>query len=205
MRPGRFTGHIRELPPEDLIKLLYCSDRDAAANSSSEIETHASLHIFTPALIEILNDERHPNRRIAQWCVLDLFEDLGSFCYDDAEQIAAIDAMAGFIKRATDDYARAVFKAGSVLGGQVTHPAAASRLIDCLTAPNRIGRRSAIHGLFHVVEWNPQMKGEVVAVLRAHMENEPDPQLKDFTERMAEDIENSRYEHNPEPLFSDEA
>src|SRR5688572_4006114 len=105
-RPGRFTGHIRDLSPSDIVKLLYCRDRDIANEARTEIETHASQRVFTPALVQILNDRRHPYRRSAQWCVLDLFEDLPSFCRHEDEEEAAIEAMRDLIWDAEDDYAR---------------------------------------------------------------------------------------------------
>ncbi|MFI5387646.1 MAG: hypothetical protein ACHQ50_16175, partial [Fimbriimonadales bacterium] len=71
---GLFTGHVRDVQPEGLLKLLYCEDRDVANDARIEIETHTNSHQFTAALIYILRDTRHPNRRSAQWCVLDLFE-----------------------------------------------------------------------------------------------------------------------------------
>ncbi|MFX8988315.1 hypothetical protein ABTN23_19740, partial [Acinetobacter baumannii] len=74
------------------------------------------------ALLEILRDREHPMRRIAQWCVLDLFEDLPSYFPDDEGQKQAVDAMSGLLWDAEDDYARTVFKAGVVLGGHVPPP-----------------------------------------------------------------------------------
>jgi hypothetical protein len=202
-RSGRFTGHVRDLPPIDLLKLLYCEDRDAANDARIEIETHASTGVFTPALIEILRDERHPYRRSAQWCVLDLFEDLPSFCDGNGLEVRAVQAMRDLIWNAPDDYARATFKAGVVLGGHIPHKHG-TVLIDCLAAPSRIGRRSAIHGLFHVVEWIPERREEVVSALRGHAEREPEPSLREFAESIARDVEAGELEHVPEPLFEDE-
>lgn len=204
LREGRYTGLVRDLPPEDLLKLLYCEDRDIAHSASVEIETHASMRIFTPALIEILKDGRHPNRRIAQWCVLDLFEDLPSFCSGPQEESRAVDAMAGLLWEASDDYARAIFKAGVVLGGHVPHALGFPALMRGLDAPSRIGRRSAIHGLFHVVEWQPETRAKIVQTLRTHAERESDPQLEEFATLMARDIEAGDYDHIPEPVFADE-
>lgn len=203
-QPGRFTGHLRDLRPEDLVRLLYCVDRDVAHHASVEIETHASLRIFTPALIEILKDARHPNRRVAQWCVLDLFEDLPSFASDVQQEQEAADAMAGLLWDATDDYARTVFKAGVVLGGHLPRNYGAAALKRSLDAPSRIGRRSAIHGLFHIVEWQPEMRDEIVKVLGSHAALERDPQLREFTERMVKDIADGEFDHFTEPVFTDE-
>ena len=79
------------------------------------------------------------------------------------------------IWNASDDYGRAIYKAGVVIGGHLPHEHGGPVLMDCLNSPNKVGRRSAIHGLFHVVEWNPAMKEQVVARLKAHVEAETDP------------------------------
>ncbi len=202
---GRFKRHIRDLPPEDVLKLLYCSDRDVAHQASVEIETHVSLKIFTPALIEILKDRKHPNRRVAQWCVLDLFEDLPGFCADEKQENEAVEAMAGILWDAEDDFARTTFKAGVVLGGHLPHKSGGPVLLRSLKAPSPFGRRSAIHGLFHVVEWQQEMRDEVVAALRAHSKIEDNDQLKEFAVLLASDIELAEYDHIPEPVFPGES
>lgn len=204
-KPGRFTGHFRDLPPGDLVKLLYCRDRDVANEARTEIETHASQRIFTPALVAILNDRRHPYRRSAQWCVLDLFEDLPSFCRDEDEEHAAVQAMRDLIWDAEDDYARTIYKAGVVLGGHLPHKHGGPILLECLNAPSKIGRRSAIHGLFHVVEWLPDLKTGVLLALREVAEDDPEPILRDFARQMALDIEAGGIDHHPEPIFPEEA
>jgi hypothetical protein len=201
---GRFTGHIRELPPKDLVRLLYCPDRDVANQAQIEIDTHASNRVFTPALIAILCDRRHPHRRSAQWCVLDLFEDLPSFAANNEQAHLAVYAMRNLLWDAEDDYARTVYKAGVVLGGHLTHDLGAPALIECLRAPSKIGRRSAIHGLFHVVEWQPETKERVVAELRKVAATDPEPMLRDFAHMMARDIEDDDMDHIPEPVFPDE-
>lgn len=203
-RDGRFTGHISELSPLDLLKLLYCRDRDVAHEARGVIEAQASSRVFLPALIAILEDRRHPYRRSAQWCVLDLFEDLPSFCEHEDEERAAVAAMKGLIWDADDDYARTIYKAGVVLGGHIPYTYGGPTLIECLRAPSRIGRRSAIHGLFHVVEWMPDLRDTVVAALREEAGNETDPQLKQFAIDMARDIENQDPDHIPEPVFPEE-
>jgi hypothetical protein len=202
---GRFAGHIRDLEPADLLKLLYCSDRDVASDARIEIETHAHGHQFTPALIYILRDSRHPNRRSAQWCVLDLFEDLPSFARTPEEESEAVQAMKELIWNAEDDYARTIYKAGVVLGGHIPHKHGGPTLLECLEAPSKIGRRSAIHGLFHVVEWLPSMREQVVDALREHADKESDPALRDFARLMARDIAAGAYDHIPEPVFAGEA
>ena len=204
-KEGRFTGHFRDLSPADLVKLLYCHDRDVANEASTEIETHASKHVFTPALIAILSDRRHPNRRSAQWCVLDLFEDLPRFCQSEAEEEEAVRAMRDLIWDAEDDYARTIYKAGVVLGGHLPHKHGGPVLLECLNAPSKIGRRSAIHGLFHVVEWLPDLKTGVVMALREQAEEDPDPILRDFARQMSLDIEAGGIDHHPEPVFPEES
>lgn len=202
---GRFSGHIRDLNPEQLLKLLYCWDRDIASDARTEIETHAQGRQFTPALISILRDDRHPNRRSAQWSVLDLFEDLPSFAQTAEEEHDAVDAMKSLIWNAEDDYARTIYKAGVVLGGHIPHKLGGPTLLACLHAPSKIGRRSAIHGLFHVVEWLPSMRDEVVEALQRHAEVEPIPELKEFARLMSRDIAHGDYDHIPEPTFPEES
>ena len=202
---GPFTGHLRDLQPDDLLKLLYCEDRDVSNDARVEIETHTDVHQFTPALVSILRDDRHPNRRSAQWCVLDLFEDLPSFCRTLDEQVDAVQAMRDLIWAADDDYARTIYKAGVVLGGHIPHKLGGPTLLECLHAPSRIGRRSAIHGLFHVVEWMPSMRDEVVLALQRAGASETDSQLREFARLMSRDIAHADYDHIPEPVFPEEA
>ena len=202
--PGRFTGHIRDLPPIDLLRLLYCPDRDVASESRTEIETHASSKLFFPALLAILRDERHPNRRSAQWCVLDLFEDLPSFAETPDEEVAAVQAIRDLLWTATDDYARTMYKAGVVLGGHMPHEHGGPVLIEILKAPSKVGRRSAIHGLFHVVEWHQDTKPKVIAALRSVAASDPEGQLREYAASMAADIEAGNYEHVEEPVFPEE-
>jgi hypothetical protein len=203
-RTGRFVGHINELTPSELVRLLYCRDRDVANQAQIEIETHASNRVFTPALIAILRDRRHPDRRSAQWCVLDLFEDLPSFCVNDEQELQAVQSMRNLLWDAEDDYARTVYKAGVVLGGHLTTKHGGTALLECLRSPSKIGRRSAIHGLFHIVEWQPDMRETVVAELRKAAETDPEPQLREFAMLMARDIQEGDMDHIPEPVFADE-
>lgn len=202
--PGRYEGKIRDLNPSQLVRLLYCPDRDIANEARIEIETHASSQLFTAALVRILRDERHPDRRIAQWCVLDLYEDLPSFCPTPDDVAEAIRAVHDFIYHAPDDYARSTYKAGVVLGGHVATDQAADALLDCVQAPSRYGRRSAIHACFHLAEWLPQRTPDIVATLRRAAEQDPEPQLRSYAAQMASDIERSAADHIIEPIFSDE-
>ncbi len=202
---GRYTGHIRDLSPTDLVKLLYCRDRDLANEAHTVIDTHASQRVFTPALVAILKDRKHPYRRSAQWCVLDLFEDLPSFCRNEDEEEAAITAIRDLIWDAEDDYARTIYKAGVVLGGHIPHKHGGPILLECLSAPSKFGRRSAIHGLFHVVEWLPNLRGGVVLALREVAEEDPDPLLREFASQMSKDIEAAGLDHHMEPIFPEEA
>lgn len=201
---GRFTGHIPELAYEDLLKLLYCSDRDVANDARIEIDSHASSGVFAPALIEVLRDRRHPWRRSAQWCVLDLFEDLPSFCHTESDLKDALNVMKGLLWDAEDDFARTTFKAGVVLGGHLPGTVGGPVLLECLAAPSRIGRRAAIHGLFHVVEWDPTQRTVVVEALRSAAAKDAEPQLRDFAKQMASDIESGSSDHVTEPLFPGE-
>lgn len=200
----RFDGHVRELAPLELLKLLYCVDRDVAHDAQVEIESHASTKIFGPALIAILLDACHPQRRSAQWCVLDMFEDLPSFFDGNDDELRAIEAIRGLIWRADDDYARTIYKAGVVLGGHVCTEASAAALISCIEAPSKIGRRSAIHAVFHLAEWMPSKREAILAALNKAGESDPEPSLQTFARSIARDIEANETEHMMEPLFPDE-
>ena len=167
-QPNRFKGEIHELGPLNLLKLFYCEDRDVANSAHEIVEVSRQRHLFFPSLCHILRDRTHPWRRSAQWCVLDLFEDLPSFIKSDADEIEAVEAMKTILMEAEDDYARTVYKAGVVLGGHLPHRLGGKALLECLEAPSLIGRRSAIHGLFHVCEWVPALTDEVVHRLREH-------------------------------------
>ena len=201
---GRFQGDIHSLGPAELTKLLYCEDRDVAHEAQVEIETHASSGLFGDALVMILKDSVHPNRRSAQWCVLDMFEDLPSFCKTEDQMAEAIDAIGELIWTTYDDYARTVYKAGVVLGGHICTDHAANVLISCIEAPSRIGRRSAMHAVFHLAEWMPKRRGQIVTALRNAAAKDDEPKLREFAECMARDIEAGAIEHVTEPLFDDE-
>lgn len=197
---GRFRRRIHELEPLDLLRLLYCEIRDVAAAAQVQIETHASSGLFLPALVEILHDRRHPCRRSAQWCVLDLFEDLPSFARTDAEQAEAVEAMRGLLLDAEDDHCRTVYKAGVVLGGHVSGKLGGPALLSALESPSRIGRRAAMHGLYHVVEWNPELRDIVVWALSGAANRDPEPVLRRYAADMARDIAAGR-DHVPDPIF----
>jgi hypothetical protein len=201
---GRFTGSIRDLPDIDLLKLLYCPDRDVSNEARTAIELHASTGIFGPPLIEILRDRKHPFRRSAQWCVLDLFEDIQSFCPSPQEEAAAVEAMKQLIWDAEDDFARTIYKAGVVLGGHIPDRHGGPVLLECLKAPSRVGRRAAIHGLFHVVEWHPQSRVTVVKALRGLAQNDADPALREYAAMMGRDIAAGAIDHVGEPTFDGE-
>lgn len=197
---GRFKKRIHDLAPLDLLKLLYCEIRDVAAAAAVEIETHASSGLFLPSLLGILHDRQHPFRRSAQWCVLDLFEDLPSFARTEDEQSAAVAAMRGLLWDAEDDYCRTVYKAGVVLGGHVAGKLGGPALLSCLNAPSRIGRRSAMHGLYHVVEWSPELRDIVVWALSGAANSEAEPVLRRYASDMARNIAKGK-DHGPDPVF----
>jgi hypothetical protein len=202
---GRCSEEIRSHSRPQLVRLLYCEDRDVAAEAQREIETQASSGLFTQALIHILNDRRHPNRRSAQWCVLDMMEDIDAFCRSESDVSEAIDAIRGLIWTAGDDYARTIYKAGVVLGGHICNKQAAEALIDCIEAPSRIGRRSAMHAVFHLNEWMPETKPRIVAALQKAADEDPEPLLRTFAACMAEDIASDKTDHVTEPMFPEEA
>lgn len=200
--PVRFKGDIRELGPLEILKLFYCEDRDVANMAHEIVEVSKHRSSYFPSLCHILRDRVHPWRRSAQWCVLDLFEDLPTFIKSEEDEKAAVEAMKTILMDAEDDYARTVYKAGVVMGGHIPHRQGGKALLDCLAAPSIIGRRSAIHGLFHVCEWVPELTEEVVQRLREHGKNETDPQLAIFSFAIAEDILRGTIDHTPEPVFA---
>ncbi len=201
---SRYHGLIRELTSGQLAALLFAQDRDIAYAASTEIEKRASQLTFSEAFVAILSDEYHPYRRTAQWCVLDMLEDYRAFCKTDAEVSANVDAILKLMMNAPDDYARTIYKAGVVLGGHFCNEPAANALIKCINAPSRIGRRSAMHAVFHLVEWLPDHRTDVVNALHSAAERESEPLLKEFALSQANDIESGAMEHKEEPVFSDE-
>ncbi len=203
-RDGRFQGHFIDLGPLDLLKLLYCQDRDVANDARIRIEVQASLGVYGLALVEILKDRSHPDRRSAQWCVLDLFEDISSFFPTPELRLPAVLAMRDLLIDAEDDYARTIYKAGVVLGGHLPDDNGGEMLLQCLKAPSKIGRRSAIHGLFHIVEWYPHRREEVLQALNHVAENDMEPILREYAHAMSEDIRNRNYDHISEPMFEGE-
>lgn len=201
---GRFEGHLNDLDSADLLKLLYCSDRDVASDAQIQIETRPGKPNLLDALIEIIRDDSHPNRRSAQWCVLDLFEDMPAYCLNEDDELRAIAAIRDLIWSANDDYARTIYKAGVCLGGHLPDLHGGPVLMECLNAPSKYGRRAAIHGLFHVVEWHPELRDEVAAALGKASETDPDPLLREYAALMARDIENETLDHISEPIFPEE-
>ena len=204
-RSGRYDGLLQDLGPIELLRLLYCTDRDVAHEAHTIIETRASSGLCSDALVEILRDKSHPARRIAQWCVLDMFEDLPAFFRDTSGQNRAVDAIKGLMWDAEDDYARTIYKAGVVLGGHVCTGPAADALVECVSAPSKAGRRSAIHAVFHLNEWMPPRRGQILTKLRNAAVTDPEPLLREFASCMCRDIESGASEHVTEPLFPDEA
>lgn len=202
--PSRFHGLIRELSSPELAALLFADDRDVAYSALVEIEKRGSQVNFADAFVAILSDNLHPNRRTAQWCVLDMLEDYKAFCKTDAEVQAVVQAIHNLIATASDDYARTIYKAGVVLGGHFSNDQAAEVLLSCLTAPSKIGRRSAMHAVFHLVEWMPDRRTQVVSALLAAAEQESEPLLKEFALSQARDIKAGAHDHIAEPVFPEE-
>jgi hypothetical protein len=203
-REGRYDKPIRDLPPVSLVMLLYCPDRDVSHTALTEIEAHASLQLFGPALMLILRDRRHPYRRNAQWAALDLLEDMPSFWPLDQEHRAGVGAIRDLMWDAEDDYARAIYKAGVVLGGHACTDVAADALLECFDAPSKIGRRSATHAGFHLCEWRPDRRDQVVRELWRLSQSDPEPALRAFCAALIPDIERGEVDHVTEPTFPDE-
>lgn len=201
----RYEGSISELHPTQIIRLLYCPDRDVAHTAMAEIETHARSGIYTLALIRILKDESHPYRRIAQWCALDIFEDLQNICLSKEEVNDALDAIRSLMMNAEDDYARTVFKAGDVLGDHIANEEAGMILKEVASEGARpFGRRSAIHGMIHLCEWLPGEKESVIAVLERVARTDPIPVLRQYAKATIQDILSGE-PHGPEPRLPQDA
>lgn len=197
--PLKHLGHL------DLLKLLYCPDRDAAMEARTILETQASSRLFLPSLLAILSDRIHPLRRSPQWCVLDMFEDLPAFAKTEEESAGAVAAIKELMWESDDDYCRTIYKAGVVLGGHICTDEAAAALLDLVKAPSRIARRSASHAVFHLVEWRPEFRETVVAAMQVMAGEDSEPLLRDFAGHMADDIASGAHDHVPEPVFPDEA
>ena len=202
--PEAHQTNIAELQPLDLLKLLYAPDRDIAHESSLAIEAHASTRVFAESLIAILRDQTHPYRRSAQWCALDLFEDILSFCPEPGSQVEVIAAIKDLISHAQDDYARTIYKAGVVLGGHISTESAGQALLECFDAPHKIGRRAAYHASFHLAEWMPELRDTIVRKLLEAAERDPEPILRHYAEAMAKDVAEANEDHPNDPTFPDE-
>jgi|GEM_PF-524559 len=202
--PRRYNWNFNMMTSLQLLKLLFGRDRDVANAARIVIETREHSVHFSSALNVILANRTHPMRRSAQWCALDIYEDLQSYCKNENETREAIDAIKGILWDADNDFARTVYKAGVVLGGHLPTDIGGPVLIECLKSPSRIGRRSVIHALFHVVEWAPELQNEIVEQLRNHASTESDPDLRVFALRMAADIELEQTDCVPEPVFPEE-
>lgn len=194
----RYDAPIADLKPSQLILLLYCEDRDVAHKAMYEIDAHASNGLYGAALVRVIEDESHPLRRQAQWCALDIFEDLPNVLGDIPEG-KAIEAIRDLMMRATDDYTRAIYKAGDVLGDHVANDAATKVLVDVmLNGPQPFGRRSAIHGSIHLCEWLPEAKPRVLEALQQVAHNDSEPLLRSYAVATIQDIV-SGVPHGPEP------
>jgi hypothetical protein len=202
--PGRFRGSMTELTSDSLVTLLTCPDRDVAATAVSKIERRASEGVFLPSFLAILREARHPYRRIGQWCVLDMLEDHSAFAKTESEVTEVCAAIRDMMWDNPDDYARVVYKAGVVLGGHIVTPSAADALMACLNAPSRYARRSAMHAVFHLAEWMPERRIDIVAALKKAEVNETEPLLRAFAGHQARDVENQATDHVQEPVFPDE-
>ena len=202
---GPYQGRMRDLDALSLLKLFYASDRSIAHDAQKELETKGGPAAYGPALISILKESKHKNRRTAQWLVLDLFEDLSSYCPTPGAESEAVQAIRDLIWNSEDDYARTIYKAGVVLGGHICTPEAAEAIVDLMSAPSRIGRRSAMHASFHLCEWMPTRKNQVVETLARASTSDPEPLLRVYSAGLMRDIQNEVVDHLAEPIFADES
>lgn len=200
----RYQGTFAELSPVGLVRCLYAVDRDIVKQAALEIETHAKQAVFAPTLIAILEDRTHPQRRSAQWAVLDLFEDLPSFCPDPEVQEVAIEAIFNLMWDAPDDYVRTIYKGGIVLGGHICNEPASEALLKLFEAPSKFGRRAAYHASFHLAEWQPQLRDTIIDALRSAREKEPELILASYCADMANDIIAGGVDHVGDPIFPED-
>ena len=204
----RVETPISAMEPFDLCRLLYSEDRDVANEAMTVIDEAASRGVWGPALLTIMRDRTHPRRRQAQWCVLDLLEDLRGFFPTMEEQAEALGVLEQFLWDCEDDFARTCYKCGDVLGDHVADDRAADLLLRVLAgAPSPFGRRSAIHGLIHATEWLPQRKEEILAALSQAAECDPHPLLRQYAVVAMDDIRVGApglHPHGPEPVFEGE-
>jgi hypothetical protein len=207
-RDERVETPVSAMEPLDLCRLLYCEDRDVANEAMTVIDEAASRGIWGPALLTILRDRSHPLRRQAQWCVLDLLEDLRGFFPSEAEQAEALRVLEEFLWGCEDDYARTCYKCGDVLGDHVADDRAVDLLLRVLAgAPSPFGRRSAIHGLIHATEWLSERKDEILAALERASHDDAHPLLREYAAIAMDDIRVGApgfHPHGPEPVFEGE-
>jgi hypothetical protein len=207
-REERIETPIAELSPLELLRLLYCSDRDVSHEASVQIEETASKGIWGPSMLAVMRDRGHPLRRQAQWCVLDLLEDLPGFFPGPDLQAEALSTLERFMWDCEDDHARTCYKCGDVLGDHVADDRAADLLLRVLSgAPSKFGRRSSVHGLIHVTEWLPHRRGEIEAALRGAAQSDTEPLLREYCEVALNDIAVGApgiHPHGPEPIFEGE-
>jgi len=205
---GRVEAPLETLSGLDLLKLFYCSDRDVANEAMEVLEEKASQGIWGPSLLAIMRDRSHPLRRQAQWCALDLLEDLYGFFPDDTLRTDAMETLERFMWDCEDDFARSCYKCGDVLGDHIANDHALDLLLKVLeSAPSHFGRRSAIHGLIHITEWVPRSKDQVISALRRTSELDSQPLLREYALVAISDIgagAPSLHPHGPEPSFPGE-
>ncbi len=201
----RFDGHLNELSPDPLVRLLFCEDRDVAYTAMQEIDAHAASGLFTPCLIRIIREDGHPYRRTAQWCALDIFEDLPNVCRTTQEAEEALEAIRVLMRTTPDDIVRTIYKAGDVLGDHVATEGAGDVLIDVLLHGEQpYGRRSAIHGMIHLCEWLPGYQEKVRQALRTAADSDPDPSLRAYAIATLDNILLGG-PHGPEPVLAGDA
>ena len=73
-----------------------------------------------------------------------------------------------------------------------------------MTAPSRIARRSAMHASFHLCEWMPSQRPEVLKALGHAAATDPEPMLRPYCAALAKDVEAEVIDHVAEPIFPDE-
>lgn len=204
-RSRRFDGPITDLRPTELIRLLFCPDRDVAHIAMVEIDSHARTIPYGDALVRIMEERGHPYRRVAQWCTLDIFEDLLNLFPDGEGRKRAIQSICDFMMSAEDDYARAVFKAGDVLGDHVATEESGEALLMVLERGEQpYGRRSAIHGLIHLCEWLPAFQPRALEALEKVAKSDREPLLRAYASATIKDICDG-VPHGPEPVLPQEA
>jgi hypothetical protein len=199
--PEPYQGSLNDLDLLSLFKLFFANDRALAHDAANRLETGLPHAMMPHAMLEILRETQHQNRRVAQWLVLDMLEHHESYVTSEVTDADFASALRDLMWDAQDDYARTIFKAGVVLGGHMCTPASANTILELFSAPSAIARRSAMHASFHLREWMPEQEQSVLEKLALIAESDPEPLLTVYANGLRADILSGDTDHVLEPTF----